>query len=561
MSVRNPAFNPRGFAIMRRPTAAVVALAIWLALPWSMTTRQVALAEAPVAAPPAEEAPVEAPEIEAVIPDDGLPAGAVQLANEIDRRLADHHRQVGMVPAEPAGDLEFLRRVSLDLLGRIPTAEEAQAFANDRRSDKRAALVAAYLAAPEYPMHLGRVLDGMIQSKHAGDAAFLAFVRESVRENRGWDDIFRRVLIGPWEKPTDRGAANFLARRIRSLDDLTNDTSTAFFGINVSCAKCHDHPLVADWKQAHFYGLQSFFARTIEDKKTKLPGEKNSAQVQYVDVDGKQHTAELMFLSGTVIDEAEAKESSFSARQALVETALEQRVYFSRAAVNQLWAYFLGQGLVEPVDQLHSANSPSVPGLLDWLADDFAAHDYDLQRLVAAIVLSEVYGRSSLWNRETPPPSSEHFALAAVRPLTPEQYALSLRLALGDGRYGTGDATSKRLEQYLQLEKSVASIARYLDPAGPEYQSSVSEALFMSNHGEVYQVTAPSNGNLTARLLELPSPEAIVDAAMWNILSRPAKAEEQQRLTSFLKSAPNLEAGVRDMVWALLTSAEFRFNW
>ncbi len=495
-----------------------------------------------------------------------LPAGSTTIAAEIDSRLQAHWQRRQLQPAPLGSDSEFIRRLALDLLGRAPTHAEWKAFVADTAADKRPRLVERWLAAPEFPLHWGAVLDGIVQDRYAGEGEFLEFMRQSRRDHVGWDDTFRRILLGPWESDRDRRAAGFLRKRIRNLDELTNDTAKVFFGVNVGCAKCHDHPLVPDWKQHHYYGMQAFLSRTYEDKKLKQLAEKNSGEVQFVDVAGKSHTAQFMFLSGEVADIGTAKTSAagdqekFSPREALVHLALEQKSFFSQAAVNYVWANLLGRGLVEPLDQLHSGNSEAVPGLLAWLADDFAAHDYNLDRLIAGMVLSSAYQRSSVWNSTEPPPAAEHFALANVRPLTPRQFMVSLLLATGDESFASQLSPAAREQAYRALESQAAKFTPSLDAAGPTYQASVSEALFMTNHADVYATTAPRDGNLAARMLALNEPEAMVKLAVETILSRAPRPEELGRLTSFLKASPAAESAVRDLIWALLTSGEFRFS-
>src|SRR5262249_53892790 len=182
-----------------------------------------------------------------------------------------------------------------------PTSGEAASFAADNGADKRARVVERLMAGPEFAHHFGTVLDEIIQGKQAGDAAFVEYLRRAVTDGRGWDAIFRDVMLGPWDAAEKKSADAFLRKRLRSIDELTTDTTVAFFGVNISCAKCHDHPLVPDWKQQHYYGMASFLHRTAEDKQKKL-SEKPSGDVQFVDTKGGRHTAPIMFLSGKVID-------------------------------------------------------------------------------------------------------------------------------------------------------------------------------------------------------------------------------------------------------------------
>src|SRR5207237_9122757 len=126
------------------------------------------------------------------------------------------------------------------------------------------------------------------QGKYARDPEFLDYLRAAVAEHKPWDRVFREVMLGPWDTAQHKRAGRFLSKRVASLDDLTNDTARVFFGVNVSCAKCHDHPLVPDWTQDHYYGMASFFNRTQEAGKGKT---KNAAEVM------EMPAVEVMFVT------------------------------------------------------------------------------------------------------------------------------------------------------------------------------------------------------------------------------------------------------------------------
>src|SRR5262249_47370846 len=152
--------------------------------------------------------------------------------------------------------------------------------------------------------------------------------------------------------------------------------------------------------------------------------------------------------------------------------ALEEKGFFSKAIVNRLWAHLLGRGLVHPLDQMHSANPPSVPGVLEGLADDLASHGYDLDRLVAGIVTSRVYQLSSAKPSGGDAPDEKHFAQAPLKSLTPAQYALSLLIATGDGSFDEAKTPEARLRKYRDLEGQAAGLAKpgALDGRAERYQ-------------------------------------------------------------------------------------------
>jgi hypothetical protein len=482
-------------------------------------------------------------------------AAAPVLAAKIDAFVEQLWLKDSVTPAAPCDDSAFLRRVTLDLAGRIPTPGEARGFVSERAPDKRVRAIRRLMESPEYALHLGRVLEEMIQDKHAGDGEFIEYLRTSVVEHKPWDQIFREVLVGPWDTKERKRAERFLQKRVQSLDDLTNDTARAFFGVNVSCAKCHDHPLVADWKQDHYYGMASFFNRTQGKRGGELQ-EKPDGDVQFVTTKGERKTAKVMFLSGRVA-EGEAKPSR---REQLVRIALEERHFFSRAIVNRLWAYLLGRGLVQLVDQMHSANPPSVAGLLEWLADELAANRYDLDRLIAGIVSSRVYQLSSVPAGNDGGPS--HFAVARLKPLSPQQYALSMILATGDTTFEQTTADARR-KRYRELENQAATLTKLdlLDPRTDRFQSSATEALFLSNNPQAQRLVAGEGNNLVARLAALPDIGQMVETATWTVLSRPPDAEERDLLMRWIADhGADRAKACGQLVWALLTSAEFRFN-
>lgn len=487
-------------------------------------------------------------------------ADAAVVAQRIDEIVARHWQGGDVRPAPRADDAELLRRVRLDLTGRIPTVEEVKAFLADTSPDKRTRLIGRLIAGPEYPLHMGRVLDDILQEDRAGDGAFLQYLRTSMSQRKPWDRIFAEVLAGPWDKEA-KGAERFLSLRARSIDDLTNDTSRSFFGVNVSCAQCHDHPLAPDWTQDHYYGMASFFARTQANKDTIT--EKASGDVTFNTTRGERRTAKMMFLSSEVVEDPKEKKKDYTRRRQLVDTALKEKTFLSRAIVNRMWSYFLGRGLVHPIDQMHSGNPSAVPDLLEWLAQDLAANGYDLDRLVAGIVSSEAYQVSSAREGAEEPASPHYFAQAQLRPLTPEQYAMSLVLALGDEGFGAVASPEEQARRFLDLERKAGQLTgpKLLDQRSDRYQASANEALYMSNHAGVQALFQPAGKNLVARLAAIEDPAEAVETAVWALLSRPPRPDEKAFLAGWLRQhGPDRARAAGQLAWALATSAEFRFN-
>lgn len=502
-----------------------------------------------------------------------------QVAAKIDGFLESHWSAKKIQPAKRADDATFLRRVTLDLTGRIPTTGDLDQFLADQSDDKRHQLIERLTGGPEFPLHLGNVLDRMIQTRYAGNADFVDYLRRSIRDEKSWDIVFRELMLGPWDTDQLKPANRFLDKRAKTTDVLAVDAARVFFGVDISCAKCHDHPLVDDWTQDHFYGMVAFFNRTTGGR--GKVGEKKEGEVTFLGPDGQEKIAKLMFLSGQVIEEpssataksSEKEQPRFSRREQLVKTALEEKVFFSRAIVNRMWEYFLGRGLVDPVDQMHSGNESAVPGLLEWLADDFASSGYDLRRLIEAIANSRAYQLSSRWERDTAVPDASLFAVAKLRPLSQRQLAFSLLVATGNVDLGEPSAVQRRaerysgvtglrrIEQYLTIEEQAAGLTGSFDERHPEFQSSVAEALFMSNNPASQKIVKVNGNNLASQLAATADDRELVTKAVRTSLSRRPREDELNRLTKWFarQGADRVEAS-EQLIWALVTSAEFRFN-
>ena len=486
----------------------------------------------------------------------------------------------------------LVRRLTLDLAGRIPTTDELHAFVSADPATRRAELVDRLLASPDFIDHHRNTLQLLLEyPDRRNDNDFRKYLLWAAEQNRPWNQMFRDMLAGDENDEHQKAALQFVKHRAKSLDDLTNDTAILFFGVNVSCAKCHDHPLVEDWKQDHYYGMQSFFSRTFLTKKQGL-GEKFYGEVKFTTTAGVEKQAKFMFLNGSVVDDgtpeltdesrkkydalvkkleqddkAEATYPDFSPRQRLVETAShkDNNEFLARNIVNRIWHRLIGRGIVDPPDQLHSENSPSHPGLLDWLARDTVEHGYDLKRLIRGIVLSNTYSRSSEWDSAAQPPSPHYFAVAIPRPLSPRQYAMSLLVATRNPPHWEQWLT-KSAEDWKKerggLEGAANGWANQFEIPGDNFQVAVDEALFFSNNDRIdNDLLRDSGDRLVGHLKAIEDPAEAVTAAFEAVNSRQPTADERKAIIEYLASrTEDRPAAMKQVVWALLTGPELRFN-
>ena len=519
-----------------------------------------------------------------------LPADT-EISNAIDHYVQQHLVTSGVAAVEAADDLTLLRRTSLDLAGRVPTSVERDWFMNQSPSDRRRLLVDRLMLSPDFEFHQRNWLDETLLPNQPYNDEFRNYLLTAVQGRRSWDTVFREIMKAAVSEGPEKGAGQFLKSRVSELDDLTNDTAILFFGVNISCAKCHDHPLVADWKQDHFYGMQAFFQRTYQTRKTSSLAERPFGEVKFANVGGESKTAAFMFLTGEVVpdrtpqmadeerkqleervrklehDDAESEilVPEFRPRDELVDLALHDTKdrFFARNIVNRVWARLLGTGLVNPPDQMHSGNAPSHPQLLEWLTSDMVSHGYDLRRLIQGIVLSEAYGRSSVWTSESEPPAVSTFALAQTRPLTPRQLGVSLHLVIGNpAQWPAIENTEEWTKRRTDLENQANGWVREFEQPAENFQIAVDEALFFNNSGRVQDdLLRDSDDRLLGQLKKIEDQSQGIEKLWLAVLNRLPHPDEIASATAWLDRIPDKKDESRkQLLWAILAGPEFRFN-
>ena len=518
-----------------------------------------------------------------------LPAADKPVEAVIDQSIDGAISAAGATAAPQADDATVIRRLTLDLVGRIPTLGEVEAYTASADPMKRAKLVDRLLASPGFNRHQAAQFEVMLNpdGEKRGGGALRDYFAAALKDGKPWDRIFRELMLPDEADAKTKGAAEFLRGRLTDADRLTNDVSVAFFGVNVSCAQCHDHPLVKDWTQDHFYGMKAFLARTYDGGGTVA--ERGFGVIKYKPHRGPEKAAGLMFLTGAKLDDSTAREMTkdeqkaekeateaakkskqpppkpaFSARAKLVDVALAtgNSEFFARSIANRMWHRFFGAGLVNPLDQMHSENPASHPDLLAWLARDTAAHGYDLKRLIRGITMSKAYSRGSRYPTEAAP-DARLFAVARLKPLTPMQLATSLKIAASDPAALDGkkaDEFEKAVEQY---ESAARGFAGLIAQPGDNFQIGVGEALVFSNGDRlVKEFLTDGGGSLLARVKAAKDPAEAVALLVKVAYGRAPTADERATLTAYLtKRADRRPEAYRQLLWALVTGPEFRFNY
>ena len=502
----------------------------------------------------------------------------------IDWFLQTDWRRDKIVPARLCDDATFVRRLYLDIAGRIPTVEERKLFLADTRGDKRLRLMNRLLASDEYPRHFREVFDTVLMGRAGDNAArervaggWNAFLEESFRANRPWNEMVRDMLVARPANEQMRGAVRFIAERKNSHQAIAEAVAPVVFGVQIKCAQCHNHPLSWEIEQRHYWGLVAVFNRSKNVETETGQGVAESAIggfINFANLKKESQPASLVFLNGKSVAEhipaPNEKEADgpdlylvpppkdglrphspavpkFSRRGAFAESVTHDNPALARAFVNRMWAIFMGQGIVTPVDQIDSRHRPSHPELLEWLAQDFERSGYDIKRLACNLVSSRAYQLDSKPVGKIPP-RPETFARGAEKPLSAEQLYHSLQIASG---------SQPSAQPAGDVER--AFITAFPDVMPDTYSPSLQQALFLSNSPVLENLLKPAPNNTSAKLLSVPSNEARVRESFLTVLGRAPDVGEAQQCRSIL-AASSPEKGVRNLLWALLTCAEFQVN-
>ncbi len=508
------------------------------------------------------------------------------LHQEIDRII---EAAAGGPVAPAAGDAEFLRRVYLDLAGRIPSVEETRAFLADAAPKKRAVLVDRLLTSEDHVRRLSQVLHVMLMERLGDHEEWQRFLRESVRRNQPWDKLVRDILHPNPDNEATRGSALWYTKRLENygqnpvdMPGLVRDVGRHFLGIDVQCAQCHDHLFVDEYKQEYYHGLLAFVGNTTIRQDVQFPAVAQKPlekKVEFMSVFFQVPLAVGPKLPGDAEIEvpglAKGEEyevlpdkktrfpgvPKFNTLRLLSEQLPQaDNRLFTRNIANRLWWLMLGRGLVQPLDLAHADNPPSHPELLDLLASELAAHQFDMRWLLREIALSQTYQRAgSAPDDSFVNAAPDKYRLAIEKPLSSEQMLASLRQAASDG-LPIVIATSDKpwIEWQTRFDKALANPPREPEV---EHNPTVKAALFLMNDATVLGWLEPEGQNLAARLRGESDPDQLADELYLAVLSREPADDERREVAEYLAArSDRREQALCNLIWGLLASNEFCAN-
>ena len=506
--------------------------------------------------------------------------------NYVDTHVFEKLKTMRLTPSAPAGDAEFVRRAYLDLLGVLPTPEEARASVADASPDKRGRLVDALLLRPEYADHwamkwadLLRIEERTLDRK--GVQAFHRWIRQAVADNTPLDQFVRELVAA-------RGStyANPPANYYRALRDPVSRgeaTAQVFLGVRLACAQCHNHPFDR-WTQDDYYGWADVFGRVqykVFENRRRDDNDGHEFVGEQVVYEGREggvkdpRTGAPMKprLLGESQSSWEEEQSRLDALSAWMTSP--GNTLFAKAQVNRVWYHLMGRGLVDPVDDFRATNPASHPELLDALAADFVAGGYDVRRLIRVIMTSQTYGLSSQ-PEATNAGDEVNYSHALPRRLTAEQLLDAQHAAAGVAPEFTGYPAGTRAGQIPGVQSmrqrrggpGMSSSDQFLTVFGkpPRLISCDCERSNETTLGQTFHlISGPQVSRLVshadnriAKLMAAGRTDAqVVEELYWSALTRPPTDEEMETMTAHAATAKDRRRGLEDVLWALLNAKEF----
>lgn len=509
-----------------------------------------------------------------------------ELAALIDREI-DAQLAANMIPASPAAeDGEFLRRIYLDVHGRIPTRMQAEAFHGSTEPNKRQKLIETLLRDPIYGEYWARLWrDRVAVPVAAGEdlrsthtLAFHKWLTDAFNQNRPWNELVREMITAEGEAPPVAFIRQCMDDGQPRAGRLAASAAKRFLGIQLQCAECHDHPFTT-WKQDDFWGLAAFFSRTAKvDKgrtetrtgiydtdngppKTRFglkPLVRKESGAVLIPEDAGPHAGNVVvakFLEGgpiKLVDKA-------SPRHILADwVTSSSNTFFARATVNRLWAQVFGRGLVEPVDSLDAENLPTHPTLLNALAGELVASRYDLKHLLRGMLQSRAYQRThrTVAGNEK---DEKLYSHACIKVIAPESFYDCLVVASGgelkDGKAGIsvsgkavkGEVLITRTE-FLKLFKTDD-----IDGSPMDYTQGIPQVLALLNE----RATNATNKLVDQAIREKGNEDAIVTRIYVGVLSRQPSSDELTIVREFLSRRSTDPGRFQAVWWALVNSPEF----
>lgn len=505
----------------------------------------------------------------------------LEVASAVDEHINRFLASANLKPAPQSDDTEFLRRIYLDLTGRIPTAKQATEFLDSRDVEKRAKLIDTLLATPEFGEQFGRTWRDWVcppelpsdmnggKQPHQQAWDFGKWLGEKIAAGDSWDTITRDVLMvkGPIKDNPQVIFFGLVGQDGKTTPDgSARAVASLFMGVQLQCARCHDDPY-RDWSQQEHWSLAAFFGRSQGDFGKIEVGKGPSKKAGEIAIPGSAFKN-----AGTAVQTAFLDGSEFQAknnddlRQPFVDwLTAKENPYFARAFANRLWFYLFSRGIVNPIDDFRDLNPPSQPGLMKLLASEFAVSDFDIKHLFRCVCNSQTYQRSSRdvlgIDEQTTAALTTAFGRVPMRVMNADMLYDSLKLAYGerelDLRVGPKENTVGESAAvggpYLEFLRKFGTN----EEDASDFTHGIAQMLTMINHP---RLLAGSKA-LDEHLKNTPdiSPEQTIEWLYLSTLSRRPTKEETSEAEKYISDAADTATAYNGVLWMLVNRSEFIF--
>ena len=519
----------------------------------------------------------------------GRPAAAagaeVSLGEFIDQQIRQGWTDNEIEASPLASDEEWVRRVYLDLVGRIPTLTEAREFLADKNPRKRAMLVDALLENEDYVRNFTTIWAnnsiGRGAPQRVSRTGMEKFYREAFAKNRPWNEIVVDILTasGHYE---ENGAVNYILAQMQMPDDavqLTAMTTRLFLGLQVQCTQCHNHPF-NKWQQDQFWEFNSFFRQVDKRDHRKLDPKTGQQVDDYSEVVWKEFTGPVYYekrsgmmqvafprFQGHEVDPGVGVDRRSELAKLITEPAGDEPAQLAQAMVNRTWSHFFGYGFTRPVDDMGPHNPASHPELLKRLSREFVAANYDVKQLIRWIVSSEAYQLSSQYgekNRIDDPAAGEMplFSHMYLKSMQAEQLYDSLIVASNAHQSGNGSWSAQEEQRRRWMQQFVVvAFDNDENDESTTFNGTIPQALMMMNSELIDKACSVERGSFLFEQMSSPGAETqkINDLYMAALTRRPTRAEMTKMQKALARYGAAKLNGYQDMFWALLNSNEFIF--
>jgi hypothetical protein len=530
-----------------------------------------------------------------------------EMVSTINKLSEAKWKENKIVPSRYADDYEFIRRASLDIIGRVAKPEEIREFLKDPKETRRSKLINRLLESDEYPRHWAGLWANWLLSRAGvfGRGPYhewlATWLEDQFSQNKAYSSIVKSLITATGDNnDTDKGGAavNFILAHVGEnvppahraeegyfqLVPLTSRITRLFLGTQVQCAQCHDHPFYSNIKQEHFWGVNAFLRqvkpsfvrapqmdRRMMFNKLSLQDDENVAKsslVFYEKRNGVILTARPEFLPSDEERHGAALPpgvQGIGRREKLAEFIIDHP-QFPKAIVNRMWGVFFGRGFVNPIDDFNDQNQPSNPELLEELAARFKHYNYDCKRLIRWICNSNPYNLSYVANRTNDKPEQEAlFSRMILKAMSPEQLFESIVTAAK-----LEAAESKAGKKVLKDQWFNALISNFGDDEGNEvnFNGTVVQALMMMNGKDINDAISRKDGSVALAIRNRTEKAAIHELYLTALNRPPTDREYRTILQQFRLLDPrvgrvdyvNPNRRYEDLFWALLNSNEFILN-